>query len=150
MSRMENVTIYAKSSPVLATAKLIIKDFLEVMEKSKVGKKYVSDVFMVGDTEMQVEMCPNGGKEDLKGFVSLCLWNLSDTNVTATCQFVTDARTSTFKNEVPAKRGWVYPRFLSHTECTEVYMDKDFVLTANVEIEGEDLKLFGNIPDNCR
>ena len=141
---MENVTVFAKASPVQATAKVVIKHFLEVMERSEVGKGYPSDSFMVGDTEMQIVLYPNGKTEDCKGFVSVFLCNNSDKDATAKCQFVTDAKTWTFKDKVPAKKGWVYNKLLTHSKCTEVYMDKDFVLTANVEVEGEDLKLSGN------
>ena len=141
---MENVTVFAKASPVQATAKVVIKDFLEVMGKSEVGKEYKSDRFMVGDTDMEIGIYPNGDQEEHKGFVSVFLGNNSDKDATAKCQFVTDAKTLTFKQEVGAKKGWGYARFLPHTKCTEVYMDKDFVLTANVEIEGKDLKLSGN------
>ena len=89
---MENVTVFAKASPVQATAKVVIKDFLEVMGNSEVGKKYQSGSFMVGDTEMQIGIFPNGDTEKHKGFVSVFLWNSSSTNLTAKCQFVTDAK----------------------------------------------------------
>merc|ERR1719239_661513 len=44
-----------------------------------------------------------------------------------------------------ANRSQGLSHFLSHAKCTEVYDDeKDFVLTANVEILGKDLKIMGN------
>ena len=142
---MENVTVFAKASPVQATAKVVIKDFLEVMGKSEVGKEYKSDRFMVGDTDMEIGIYPNGDQEEHKGFVSVFLGNNSDKDATAKCQFVTDAKTLTFKDvQVKAKKGWGFGQFLTHSKCTEVYKEKDFVVTANVEIQGKDLKILGN------
>ena len=53
-------TVYAKAPGVKATAELVIKDFLEVMKTSEVGKYYASDTFMVGDAPMAINVFPNG------------------------------------------------------------------------------------------
>ena len=57
---MENVTVFRKSSPIQASAKVVIKDFVEVIQTSKPGEKFDSDVFMVGDTKMLIRVYPNG------------------------------------------------------------------------------------------
>ena len=64
MSNMENVTVFRKSSPIQASAKVVIKDFVEVIQTSKPGEKFDSDVFMVGDTKMLIRVYPNGRQED--------------------------------------------------------------------------------------
>ena len=61
---MENVTVFRKSSPIQASAKVVIKDFVEVIQTSKPGEKFDSDVFMVGDTKMLIRVYPNGRQED--------------------------------------------------------------------------------------
>ena len=66
MSNMENVTVFRKSSPIQASAKVVIKDFVEVIQTSKPGEKFDSDVFMVGDTKMLIRVYPNGRQEDIR------------------------------------------------------------------------------------
>ena len=61
---MENVTVFGKSSPTQASAKVVIKDFAQVIQTSKPGEKFDSDVFMVGDTKMSISVYPNGRQED--------------------------------------------------------------------------------------
>ena len=135
-------TVYAKGPEVKAAAELVIKDFLEVMKTSKVGKDYTSDTFMVGETPMAIRVYPNGEKEEYKGNVSVYLRNLSDAALTIKCQFITEAVTWSFDHEVNAKNGWGLAKFLSHAKCT-VYKEKDFILTAHVEMPGKDLKILG-------
>ena len=53
-------TVYARAAGSKATAELVIKDFLALMEASKPGKYFKSDTFMVGDTPMEVKVYPNG------------------------------------------------------------------------------------------
>ena len=67
---MENHTVYARSADVQVTAKLTIKDFVEVMKTSKPGKCYASDTFMVGATPMAIKVYPNGSKDKYKGNVA--------------------------------------------------------------------------------
>ena len=67
----ENLTVFAKTSAVQATAKLVIKDFVEVMTTSKPGEKYNSDTFMVGDIPMAISVFPNGDKKDTGGNVGV-------------------------------------------------------------------------------
>ena len=94
---MENITIFAKSAPVKATAKLVIKDFVEVMGKSKPGKCYPSDTFMVGDIPMIIEVYPNGATDEEKGNVSVYLWNKSECVVKVECRFVTGKKDRSFE-----------------------------------------------------
>ena len=141
---MENHTVYARSADVQVTAKLTIKDFVEVMKTSKPGKCYASDTFMVGATPMAIKVYPNGYKDEYKGNVSVYLWNQSDAALSVKCQLITEARTWSFDHEVPAKLGCGSHEFLSHAEATLSFKEKDFVVTANVEIPGKDLKILGN------
>ena len=64
---MENVTVFDKPADIQATAKLVIKDFVEVMTTSKPGEKYNSDTFMLGDIPMAISVNPNGSNKEKKG-----------------------------------------------------------------------------------
>ena len=139
----ENLTVFAKTSAVQATAKLVIKDFVEVMTTSKPGEKYNSDTFMVGDIPMAISVNPNGSNKEKKGNVGVFLCNESDADVTAKCHLITDAKTKTFHREVRAKNTWGFGDFLSHDECTDFYKEREFAVTANVEIPGKGLKIVG-------
>ena len=122
---MENHTIYAKSSDVQVTAKLTIKDFVEVMKTSQPGKSYSSDTFMVGEIPMAIEIYPNGSDEVEKGEVATFLSNHSDVDLDMVkIQFVTEIKTMIYEDEMEADslRGALN---LSHAECTEAYKDKD-------------------------
>ena len=141
---MENHTVYSKSADVQETAKLTIKDFVEVMKTSKPGKSYHSDTFMVGETPMAITLYPNGYEDQYKGNVSVFLWNQSDAHISVKWQLITDALTLSFDHEVPAKKAWGPFGFLSHAECTDAFKEKDFVVTVKVEIRGGDLKIMGN------
>ena len=145
-TRMEkSTTVYAKAPGMKATAELVIKDFLEVMKTSQPGKSYASDTFMVGDAPMAIEVFPNGDIDEYKGYVGVFLDNLGDAHVNVKCQFVAEAKTISFDRLLKEQNG-IYgtAKFLSHAECNEFYKEKDFVLTAHVEIPGEDLKIMGN------
>ena len=139
-----NRTVYAKAPGVKATAELVIKDFVEVVKTSKTGKSYSSDTFMVGDTPMKIHLYPNGYRGANKGYVSVVVGNMSNAALNVKCQLISEKCTKGFDLEVRANSGRLIFDFLSHAECTEAYKDKDFVLTANVEIPGEDLKIMGN------
>ena len=104
----ENLTVFAKSSPVQATAKLTIKDFVEVMPTSEPGEKYVG--------------------------VFLC--NKRDADVTAKCQFITDAAKNLgqLDHEVKANSTWGFPKLFSRDKCTNFYKLKDFVVTGQEEL----------------
>ena len=39
--------------------------------------------------------------------------------------------------------------FLTHAECTEAYKDKDFVVTAKLELPGEPVKVVGSHSSNA-
>ena len=141
----ENHTVFAKSLPVQATAKVTIKDFLEVMTTSEAEEKYDSDIFMVGDVPMAISVYPNGDIEDNKGYVGVFLWNESDADIPVKCHFNTDVETLALQNPVvEANRARGFSRFFSHGECIDFYKERDFVLTVNVEIPGKVLKIVGN------
>ena len=145
-NRRENLTVFAKPSPIQATAKLVIKDFVEVMTASEPGEAYDSNTFIVGDTPMVIRVNPNGNTEANKGYVSVSLCNQSDADITVKWQLNTDARDITFKHcKVNAKADRGLPKFLSHYLCSELYREKDFVMTADVTIPGEGAKkIVGN------
>ena len=141
---MENVTVFRKSSPIQASAKVVIKDFVEVIQTSKPGEKFDSDVFMVGDTKMLIRVYPNGRQEDDKGYVEVYLVNEGDTDVTVKYRVVTEVGTVTSNQEVKANGGNVVVCVFSHAKCADVYKDKDFVLTAFVDIPGKNMKIWGS------
>ena len=138
-------TVYARAAGSKATAELVIKDFLVLMEASKPGKYFKSDTFMVGDTQMEVKVYPNGVTDEYKGYVSVYLFNKGAADITVKCQFIREAETHSFDNVVCANQKVGFFDFLSHADATKIYKEKDFVVTANVEIPGEHLKIIGEV-----
>ena len=147
---MENVTIFAgKSGVIQGTGKLVIKDFLDVMSVYPPGKCVESDEFMVGDFAMSILIFPNGDVNENKGCVSAFLVNKSNEDLTVKCQFVTyDAEGKEFVEDfemttIPHGDNLGFHDLLVHSECEEAYKNRDFILTAKVEIAGEMTKLVG-------
>ena len=145
---MENVTVYAQSNGVQTTAKLVIKDFPKVMLAGKPGKGYPSENFMVGDTPMVVLVYPNGVNEANKGQVSIYLKNQGDAAITVKFKFTTDVISRNTEATLEANLTWGYALFMSHVQCVDVYQDKDFVVTVNVEIPDVDLEILGKKPSD--
>ena len=144
-TNMEKVrTVYAKAPGAKGTAELVIQDFLEVMKTSKPGKRYVSDTFMVGATPMAIKVYPNGDEDESSGNVSVFLENHSDAALRVKYQFVTEAKTWGFDTKFEAKASLGRHKFLSHAQCEDAFKEKDFLVTVNVEILGEKLKIMGN------
>ena len=136
--------MFAMSKGVQATAKLVIKDFLDVMSACEPGNDCCSEVFMVGDTPMSIVVFPNGDREEDKGNVAISLENRGDAAITVKCTFTTDVGSWGFEpRAIESNRNWGCNRFLSHDECTNVYHDKDFVVTAVVEIPDANLEILG-------
>ena len=154
---MENTTIVAwKFGMIKAEAKLVIKDFVEMMARLKPGKSIRSDQFMLGDTPMRIEVYPNalyctkhtlcnGEEEDNKGFVGIYLRNNGDDDISVKGELVTDLRILDidYTATVEAEGGWGKGQFLTHAQCAVAYKDKDFVVTAKVETDGEVVKIVG-------
>ena len=146
---MEGVTIFAgKSGVIRGTGKLVIKDFLDVKSVYPPEKWVESDKFMVGEVPMTIQVFPNGDDEENKGTVSVFLANKSNEDVTVNCLFVTDEQEAEFKMITISHRDdancYGFPDFLDHSECEAAFKDKDFIVTAKVEIAGEMTKLFGS------
>ena len=134
----------AKSGVVTAvTAELVIKNFVDVMAGFKPGRSIVSDPFNVGDTPMAIMVYLNGRDEDSKGNVGVFLWNHGDVDVNVKCQFITEVQTWEFDyaDTVEAGKRRGYSKFLTHAQCVEAFKDKDFIVTAKVEIPGEPVKI---------
>ena len=143
---MENTTIVAgKSGVIEAEAKLVIKDFVEVMARFKPEKSIKSDEFMVGDTPMTIQVYPNGEDDDDKGYVGIYLDNEGDEDISVKGQLITDLDTFDidYTKTVEAGGGWGLNRFLTHAECADAFKDKDFVVTAKLETDGEVVKIVG-------
>ena len=150
---MENVTIFAgKSGVIQGTGKLVIKDFLDVMSVYPPEMSVESDEFMVGEFPMSIKIYPNGDTNEDKGSVCAFLVNKSNEDLTVKFQFVTyNAEDKEFVEEfemTTIPHGDVYGHgikgLLTHSECEEVYKDRDFTLAAKVEIAGEMTKLVGS------
>merc|ERR1719239_2134999 len=92
---------------------------------------------------MTITVYPNGETEEVKGHVSVFLMNSSKTDINIQCQMHTDAKTVEFDQTVEAEDGWGYTKFLTHADCIQEYSEKDFVVTATVEVPGESLKIPG-------
>ena len=126
---MENATIFDATAGIIqATAKVTIKNLVEVMSLYKPGKDFISDTFNVGDTPMAIQVYPNGVTDEHRGHMGIFLRNMGDAAVTVKANFITD--TCEWENEdkemvVEPESGMGLNRFLSHAECMDAYKDKD-------------------------
>ena len=139
-------TVYAKATEAKATAELVIKDFVRVVNSSKPGKFYFSDIFMVGDTPMAIVVYPNGHKEEFNGNVSILLDNKSDADVTVKYKLDITGNLKPINGNLlePRVKVLLAKKGVWHLLSNAKWTDADFVLTVNVEILGEDLKIMGN------
>ena len=72
---MENTTVFSgRSGIVKASAKLVIKDFAEVMAGFEFELGKTIDI----DTPMNITVYPNGNSSKTKGHVGLTLFNTGD------------------------------------------------------------------------
>ena len=135
----------ARSGIIQVTEELVIKNFVEVMAGFKPGMKIESDPFNVGDTPMAIEVFLNGTNEDEKGFVGVLLRNNGNADIRVVCEFITEVKTGGFdySETVTAENCFGISKFLTHAQCAEAFKDKDFIVTAKVEIPGEPVKLAG-------
>ena len=143
---MESTTVVdAKSGLIQVTGKLVIKNFVEVMAGFKPGRFILSDPFNVGDTPMAIKVYLNGRDNKETGNVGVFLMNHSDADINVKCQLNTDVATWEFSytDKVDARGGWGNAKFLTHAKCAEAFKEKDFVVTAKVEIPGEPVKIVG-------
>ena len=143
---MENITVYdGRSGVIQVNAKLVIKNFLEVIRSGfKPGKSFETMPFKLGDSPMILEVFPNGYDDDNKGYVSILLVNTGEADLSVKCKFITDVATEEFDyRNLEDGQHLGFFRFFTHAECAEAYKDKDFVVTAKVEIPGEPVKIVG-------
>ena len=144
---MKQVTV-VNGNMIHVTAELVIKNFVQIMRGYKVGQRIVSDPFMVGDTPMIIEVYPNGGTEESKGHVGLYLDNNGDADISLKGVLLTDVAKLEFDYTETLAHGssWGTEHFLTHAACSEAYKDKDFVVTAKLELPGEPVKVVGSHP----
>ena len=135
----------AKSGVIQVTEELVIKNFVEVMAGFEPGKFIESEPFNLGDTPMAVRVYPNGRTEEERGNVSVFLWNKGDADINVKCQFIAEVASEEFDytETVRAGEGVGFADFLPHAECAEAFKDKDFIVTAKVEIPGDPVKIAG-------
>ena len=135
---MENTTVFSgRTGIVKASAKLVIKDFVEVMPGFKPGRSIESEIFLLGDTPLTIKVYPNG-VQPFKGHVSIFLYNNGDDDINVKCQLITDLKTGNFNYTKLAKAGGRgFGKFLTHAQCAEAYKEKDFVVETKVEMPGE-------------
>ena len=140
---MEHTTVF-DGSTTQVTAKLVIKNLVEIMPGFESGKSIKSDPFMVGDTILTLKVYPNGLRESDAGDVDCFLSNSGDADILLKGQLITEVKTKEFDyTRFQPTDGMCLP--LTHAECTEAYSDKDFVLTAKLELPGEPVKIFGTL-----
>ena len=139
---MEHTTVF-DGSTTQVTGKLVIKNLVEIMPGFESGKKIESDPFMVGDTAMALEVFPNGVDEDSDGDVDCYLYNRGDAGIRVKGQLITELETEEF-DYTRLQPTDIVCLHLTHAECTEAYTDRDFVLTAKLELPGEPVKIFGS------
>ena len=142
---MEHVTVFARSAQLKVTEKIVIKDFLKELELFCPGEKFSSETFMLGNTPLEIDIYPNGHLQDVDD-QKLCMFLSNKSNEDVQVQF--EAVADIFQPGIftalnlEADNGFPLGRKVSHAECIEAYKDKkDFVLTVNVEIPGEDLRI---------
>ena len=117
---VEFTTVFdTKSGVIEVTARLVIKNVVEVMEGIRVGKAIESDSFKVGETPMAIRVFVNGHVEECKGWVGVFLRNKSDADIKVKCQLITDVKTKRFVYEeaVPAGQSRGSPNMLTHECC---------------------------------
>merc|ERR1719234_475337 len=97
---------------------------------------------------MATRVYPNGEDEKERGNVGVFLQNHGQADINVKCQLITEVKTWGFGYEetVEVGHGAGLAKFLSHAKCAEAYKDKDFIVTAKVEIPGEPVKIFGIEP----
>jgi len=145
---MENVTVIARSPKTEVSATLIIKDFLEELARPS-GEFLESHDFMVKETPIRMRVYPNGYNEACRGYVSVGLANMGNGSVKVKYQFSTDIKTSVMVEHtlaVNGQRSTGVSDFLTHAECQEFFKERDFVLKIQVEMEGEQVKMAGEVP----
>ena len=146
---MENTTIVAgKSGIIKAEAKLVIKDFVDVMGGFEPGRSIKSDPFMLGDTPLEIEVYPNGYDNDVKGHVSLFLNNNGERDISVKGELATtdselEAMEFDYTTTVGAGQASGVDKFLTHAKCAAAFKDEDFVVEAKLEIPGEVTKIAG-------
>ena len=147
---MENTTIVAgKSGIIKAEAKLVIKDFVEVMRGFEPGSSIRSDPFLLGDTPLEIEVFPNGIDDEAKGHVSLYLNNNGERDIKVKGQLDTTGHDLPpfidfdYTHTVEAGKSSGDHKFLTHAECAAAFKDEDFIVEAKLEIPGEVTKIAG-------
>ena len=135
-----------ESGVIKVTAKLVIKNLVKMMAGIEVGKAIESDPFKVGETPMTIGVYVNGQDEEERGTIAIFLYNDGDEDMRVKCQLITDLVTKDFGYDetVEAGQSWGFHGMLTHAQCAEAYKDKDFVVTAIVEIPGEPVKIVGS------
>ena len=139
---MEHTTVF-DGSTTKVTAKLVIKNLLEIMPGFEVGKSIESEPFMVGDIAMVLEVFLNGFDEETAGGVYCFLTNSGVADISLRGQLITEVDTEEFDYRRFSPSGNIL-LFLTQEDCTEAYGDKDFVLTAKLELPGEPVKIFSS------
>ena len=143
---MENTTVFSGRTGIIkASAKLVIKDFVEVMPGFKPGRSIESEIFLLGDTPFTIKVYPNGVHDENEGHVGIFLNNRGgDDDISVKCQLITDLETRNFNYTKLAKAGeFGWGMFLTHAQCAEAYKEKDFVVEAKLEMPGELTKIVG-------
>ena len=147
---MEHTTVI-DGNIIYVTAKLVIKNMVQIMKGYKVGQHILSDPFKLGDTPLVIAVYPNGDTDKSRGYVSLFVNNDGDADISLKGEVFTDVDKIVFDytETILADSGLGEPKFLTHAECTEAYKDKDFVVTAKLELPGEPVKVVGSHSSNA-
>ena len=143
---MANVTVFTRGPTTKVTATIVIKDFVEELAKAP-GKYFESDDFLVEEAQMRVRVWPNSNADANWGFVHAGLGSMGQEEVKVKYHQSTDIRTSgTLERTIRGGAWFLAANPLTHAECREHYTDRDFVLTLEVEMVGEKVKVVGEAP----
>ena len=146
---MEHTTVI-DGNMIHVTAKLVIKNMVQIMKGYKVGQRIMSDPFKLGDTPMVIAVYPNGWNIKSIGYVSLFLINQGDADISLKGEVSTDLAEMEFDYTMSIPPGALgVSTLLTHAQCTEAYKDKDFVVTAKLELPGEPVRVVGSHSSNA-
>eukprot|EP00092_Neocalanus_flemingeri_P025016 GFUD01027128.1.p1 GENE.GFUD01027128.1~~GFUD01027128.1.p1 ORF type:complete len:277 (-),score=73.75 GFUD01027128.1:72-902(-) len=113
-----------------------IDSFDRQMKSWSNGRSVTSLPFLVGGTEFEIEIYPNGCDDENRGQVSVYLRNKSDWDVKVETKFEVGKRKASCTHEIPSLNGWGWPQFYAHAALwkDEGAMDADGMLAVSATI----------------
>eukprot|EP00092_Neocalanus_flemingeri_P038364 GFUD01041767.1.p1 GENE.GFUD01041767.1~~GFUD01041767.1.p1 ORF type:complete len:265 (-),score=59.81 GFUD01041767.1:70-864(-) len=113
-----------------------IDSFDRQMKSWSNGSSVTSLPFLVGGTEFEIKIYPNGSDKEASGQVSVSVVNKSDWDVKVKMQFEVGKRKTRGTYDIPSLNGWGWPQFYAHAALwkDEGAMDADGMLAVSATI----------------